>query len=77
MKKIVVLEPFNQYTVTDFIITLMEERKMTRKEMGKILGCPGRDVERRLRVDTKMSVDELQRYLDIFGYQILLVKKGK
>lgn len=77
MKKIVMLEPFNQYTVTDFIITLMEERKMTRKEMGKILGCPGRDVERRLRVDTKMSVDELQRYLDIFGYQILLVKKGK
>ena len=77
MKKIVVLEPFNQYTVTDFIITLMKERKMTRKEMGKILDCPGRDVERRLRVDTKMSVDELQRYLDIFGYQILLVKKGK
>ena len=77
MKKIVILEPFNQYTVADFIITLMEERKMTRKEMGKILGCPGRDVERRLRVDTKMNVDELQRYLDIFGYQILLVKKGK
>ena len=77
MKKIIMLEPFNQYTVADFIITLMKERKMTRKEMGKILGCPGRDVERRLRVDTKMSVDELQRYLDIFGYQILLIKKGK
>ena len=77
MKKIIMLEPFNQYTVADFIITFMKERKMTRKEMGKILGCPGRDVERRLRVDTKMSVDELQRYLDIFGYQILLVKKGK